>query len=842
MPDQFQYIKLPDGSYGKFRADATDAEIRGHIQNDFPDAFKPASQPSAVSRFASSAADSSGLSMIGNALRHPLDTAGNVAGAVADAVDPNGTVHTVNPNNPITQGVSGMVNNTVDNARQAWKDARSKNPAGAVSHAISAIPVLGPTLDKAEDQYAKGDIAGEMGTLTGAATTFAVPARGAIRAAGGGEALTAAADAVPGSGIVSRIPDAVAQARNKFVQTTHPRNLSLTPEESNAQNFAKALAPPIRAVERIKGAAAEVPAVLDYAQRNDVPINGKLDFAKAAEGAAKEIQSHYDDKLLRPHSGKFQTVPEGYNGELSGNGRNQATLGQINSRVNEINAELKSNFRKSLASETSGAQASDAELNAEKNTLTKILHSKLADMNGLEPEDIANTRQRAGKLRSLAEETKLSGNQDTVAAGRRDGGAARTPVRSALEGIDDSFTGGPEVVGNRILREALQQYTPKYTSLPEPVLPDPSVVPTTPEAAQQEFLRAHQTEQAAQDAAAARNTEAEKLRAQNVATQQQAAQTEAARSIQSEQAAQDAASARNAEAERLRGQNVSKQQDIAKTEATRAVEGEQSAQDAATARNAEAERLRAENVARQKQAAQGEVVRSVQGEQTAQDLAAARAKFAAARRGANVAADQAATDAQAAANRTAAQQEVLKAAELDQAAKDAAASRGATAADARSGNAAADQQQRLAEGAAVRNAGQARAIQTPRGAPAPTPPDVPATIPADQPTIQEKEVVPADAAKGVQPVTLPVEVPAGAPTHPSGKVTAIDQDTGLPIVKRGGGEETTPKEPAKEETADAGPTPDTHVFSKQEWAKQNPEADADEAAAAAQDAGYEVQD
>lgn len=35
----FQYIKLPDGSYGKFSSDASDATIRGAIEKDFPDAF-----------------------------------------------------------------------------------------------------------------------------------------------------------------------------------------------------------------------------------------------------------------------------------------------------------------------------------------------------------------------------------------------------------------------------------------------------------------------------------------------------------------------------------------------------------------------------------------------------------------------------------------------------------------------------------------------------------------------------------------------------------------------------------------------------------------------------------
>jgi hypothetical protein len=44
-PDQFQYIKLPDGSYGKFRADASDEQIRGAVSKDFPDVFKPKAAP-----------------------------------------------------------------------------------------------------------------------------------------------------------------------------------------------------------------------------------------------------------------------------------------------------------------------------------------------------------------------------------------------------------------------------------------------------------------------------------------------------------------------------------------------------------------------------------------------------------------------------------------------------------------------------------------------------------------------------------------------------------------------------------------------------------------------------
>jgi hypothetical protein len=44
--DQFQYIKLPDGSYGKFDANASDAFIKAQVLKDFPNAsFQPPAPP-----------------------------------------------------------------------------------------------------------------------------------------------------------------------------------------------------------------------------------------------------------------------------------------------------------------------------------------------------------------------------------------------------------------------------------------------------------------------------------------------------------------------------------------------------------------------------------------------------------------------------------------------------------------------------------------------------------------------------------------------------------------------------------------------------------------------------
>ena len=383
--------------------------------------------------------------------------------------------------------------------------------------------------------------------------------------------------------------------------------------------------PATAAIRNIESAAQEIPDARAYAQRVGMPINGKLDLAKAMKERAAEIQSHFSDRLLKPHVADVNAVPEEYKGERTGGKHSQATLGAINDRVNTINQKLKPNYRVPLAMKTAEMNAIDEALIAEKEKLTDILHGRLGDLHGLAPEDIASVRQRAGKLRSMAQEMKISGTNDTLAAGRQTAGggitgighagiadravglagrAAKGGPGGAAAGVIDALS-GPEVTGNRMIKGVLDDpaFAPKEAPLPEPRTPDPAMEATTPEAAQQEFLRQHTLQQQARDAAIARNSEAERLRAGNVGIQ--------------------------------------------------------------------------------KEAAQQEVIRQVQGQQTAQDLAAARNKFANSHRAANVSSAQDATDMQATANREAAQQEVAKAVELQNAAQDAAEQRSAVATAAR---------------------------------------------------------------------------------------------------------------------------------------------------------------
>jgi hypothetical protein len=510
-PRQYQYVKLPDGSYGKFDANAKDSEIRGHIERDFPDAFKNSAKPGAVSRFASSAADSSGLSMVGHALAHPIDSAISVARSIADPFDTEGA---------FAKTVAPMVSETINNAKQGVADygdairtARNTWDAKRVAAQLQksrrdfgrAIPVLGPTLAKAQDQEEHGDLAGMTGTLAGTVATAAAP-----------EALKKVAPAAADS-----VSNMAGSARDRF----YPQPKSLPTNELAARNLAKALAVSPQGMDGFVSAATdEAGTVLDHAGRAGIPINGVADFAKAAKSASREVRDFYDQKVLGPNRSRTASL-NGIDYRGKGLEGGKATLGDIDTRINAINQELNPNYRKALPSQTAAANVSDADLLAEKRALAEVLHKSLGDINGIAPEDVAGLRQRAGKLRTIAEEAQLSANTDTAAAGKAARGLSQAPTSKVglAQQAWIKARGGPEVIGNKALKSALMDIEPKGQSFPElsPQRADGPEAEVQRQGAQQAASHAANLDQSAQDAAGARKALANEIREGNRATSYQ---------------------------------------------------------------------------------------------------------------------------------------------------------------------------------------------------------------------------------------------------------------------------------------------------------------------------------
>lgn len=386
----------------------------------------------------------------------------SVKDAIANALKPANLARAAaGPAGQVVEGAYQGVKRSGSELYQAAKDAFNNNRAGATYHATKAIPIVGPGLDKAADQHAEGNTAGELGTLLGTTLQVAPMVLGATDAAFPNRPTVSTLGAV----------DAAADAAAKLKNRVYPTSQSLTPEQTAARNLGKALVVPVKAMPNfIEAATEEAGTIKGYAQSNNLPINSTVDLANAAEATAKAVQDHFNNEILAPNEKDVVSVPPDYRGtKLNVEGK-RATLGDVNNRINAINQELNQNFRQATTGQTNAANVSDADLIAEKRKLTNLLHNTLADKTGLEPEDIAALRQKAGKLRTIADEVRLSANTNTTAAGKAAMGRSDIPTGTKLgiaERLLQAVQGGPEIIGNRAVNRALKGVNPTELSLPE---------------------------------------------------------------------------------------------------------------------------------------------------------------------------------------------------------------------------------------------------------------------------------------------------------------------------------------------------------------------------------------
>lgn len=149
--------------------------------------------------FFSSAADSSGLSGIAHAIAHPYDTITGIPGAIA-----------------------GAARNAVTNAHDEVSALRTNGLTQETRRKLGGnVPIIGPTLAKAQAQHDSGNNAGMAGTLTGAVAGLAAPSaiKPAIPLAGG--ALEGVGQGMQGAG-VDVINRTVGALKNDFARGVNP--------------------------------------------------------------------------------------------------------------------------------------------------------------------------------------------------------------------------------------------------------------------------------------------------------------------------------------------------------------------------------------------------------------------------------------------------------------------------------------------------------------------------------------------------------------------------------------------------------------------------------------------
>lgn len=193
QPGQFQYIKLPDGSYGKFASDATDDVIKGAIQKDFPDAFTPTPTQQASNRvgYVPNTSMSAGTQTFDQA--HPnatpkppgimsrfasgagiptsqADTTQAVQGLLTPQADPNETNKLVRFGEQIPL-IGSDLRAREDLSKRA--DAEGGGNMTGVAHRLASyLPLVGPAITAAQDKYDQGDYVGAAGA--GLSSLFAM--------------------------------------------------------------------------------------------------------------------------------------------------------------------------------------------------------------------------------------------------------------------------------------------------------------------------------------------------------------------------------------------------------------------------------------------------------------------------------------------------------------------------------------------------------------------------------------------------------------------------------------------------------------------------------------------
>jgi hypothetical protein len=164
--------------------------------------------------------------------------------------------------------------------------------------------------------------------------------------------------------------------------------------------------------------------IVTFAKANGIDIGSVDGLAKAMKGSGDWIRSHYYNEILGPVKDRpvsiAGTIP-GYGGETAS--PSTATLGQLDARLSQINAELNPRYSKGgMAGQA--AVKSATELNAESAGIRKQLYDGVGKATGLTPEQVAQTRGSFGALESLAEKTANAAAKERYATNK----SARAPI------------------------------------------------------------------------------------------------------------------------------------------------------------------------------------------------------------------------------------------------------------------------------------------------------------------------------------------------------------------------------------------------------------------------------
>jgi len=427
---------------------------------------------------------------------------------------------------PLAESIYQGGKRTLGELGQAFDAVRQGSTAGAVYHGVKSLPILGPGLDTAADQYADKNYAGEAGTLTGTAGQLAPLVLGAKSAAAPAELPS----------LVSPIED-----------TT--RHAAATVGVPNPVAFEKSLAtagPDLKRFARESGYPIDQASIL----RHDPNLIRNV--SKVADQYATQLGEHYDKMLAT--ADQAGTVDVGTPGHPK-----WASASTLDQMARDLNKKVNDAYSIPDRAERMAAlqRLQDSGELGEAGRLGKLINETVATRNGLDPDAISQFRQHIAAARDVANQTNMADVNLAQKVGAMERGENPTNVRGGvtqtlIRGAGKAIKGNEREAAGRYLAQTIGKLPEANTPLPQPTIPTPTplparftqqlppiqppvdVVPTAdPAAAQALQARLEARRSANANAASANQTQA---------------QTEFLHSQQLEQAAQAAADERAARA------------------------------------------------------------------------------------------------------------------------------------------------------------------------------------------------------------------------------------------------------------------------------------------------------
>ena len=398
--------------------------------------------------------DASGLSTIGHAIAHPIDTANTIldAGAMATGLQKD------TGQNPILNAVGSAWQNSVDNLHKAAADYKAqtgKLPTLQVRRdLVNAVPIAGPALQAAQGQYDAGDTSGAVGTILGTAAGLAAP------------------KIIPAVGEALADTDAAAALKMKLRPSSSPA--IVPPQEIQAQKIAQSILPPggIKP-EQVSAIQAEAPAVVEYAQRTGNPLNTQAEGLKAAQGVAQEGLQHFNDNILGPVA--KDTVNLGAGKTSLGN---TATLGQVSDEISSLNKQVNT-AKASSAGDALAKMAQKGDVMDQLQYLRGVLYDNLSTKTGIAPADLQSLREGYGGQFTMADALESAQNARLTRTGQASQGVKTIgqPPTSIMDYPSmalNALRGGEQAIADRQFSSAIKGVQPEAPIRP---MPNPPTAP-----------------------------------------------------------------------------------------------------------------------------------------------------------------------------------------------------------------------------------------------------------------------------------------------------------------------------------------------------------------------------